>query len=454
MNSLVFGPTFAEMRDPTRIDPELRTRALAALEEAPLDPVNLYNITWKDGSGAVQHVVLPPELTGVSAPIAVISGRRFPSGSHKVGAVYSILIEKQLDGTVSPEGTRIVCPSTGNYGIGGAWVGPRMGYRSLVVLPEEMSAERFERIANYGADCIKTPGCESNVKEIFDEVKRLRRDPQNRILNQFEEMGNYRFHYEVTGNAVLDLARTLGERGIGDGTVAAFVSAMGSSGTIGAGDRIKDKQGTGCTVGLEPVQCPTLYNCGYGGHRIEGIGDKHVTWIHHVTAMDYLVCVDDADCVRALQMVQDGHAWLRDYLGVSLSELVDVFGVSGMCNVIGSIKMARRLNLGPRDLIVTVATDSFDRYPSVLADQTRREGPMTRDETLRRLDIFHRAGTDWMLEGTRDVQRRWHNQKYYTWVEQQERTVTDLDAQLDDDWWRAEAARTHEVDQMLVAARG
>lgn len=455
MKELVYGPTFAEMRDPSRIAPSVRQRALASLEAAPLDPVNLYNITWKDAHGEVVHEVLPQELTGIDAPIAILSGRRFPSGSHKVGAVYSILMEKQLSGEVRPDGCRIVCPSTGNYGIGGAWVGPRMGYRSLVVLPAEMSAERFERIASYGAEVIKTPGCESNVKEIFDKVWELRRDPQNRILEQFSEMGNYRYHYEVTGNAALDLAKSLGARGIGDGHVAAFVSAMGSAGTIAAGDRIKAAQnGRGATVGVEPVQCPTLFNCGYGGHRIEGIGDKHVTWIHHVTAMDLLVCTDDADCVRGLQLVQEGNEALGRELGVDLSRLKGLFGVSAICNILGAIKTAKALGLGRDDLLVTVATDNFDRYPSVLADQTRREGPMTADAAKRRLGIFHGADTSWTLAGTPDVRRRWHNQKYYTWVEQQGKTVEELDRQLDDGWWQAEAAKVAEIDAALVAARG
>ena len=451
---LTYGPTFSEMRDPSSIDPAVRARALAALEADPLNPINLYNITWRDAGGGVVHVVLPPELTGTAAPIAVISGRHFPSGSHKVGAVYSILIEKQLEGVVAPGRDRIVLPSTGNYGIGGAWVGPRMGYRSLVVLPEDMSAERFERIAGYGAEVVKTAGCESNVKEIYDEVKRLRADPQNQILNQFEEMGNYRFHYHVTGDAILGLASDLASRGIGAGRVAAFVSAMGSSGTIAAGDRIKDVQGTGCTVGLEPIQCPTLYNVGYGAHRIEGIGDKHVTWVHHVTAMDYLMCIDDDDCVRGLQLVQEGADVLASELGVDCDPLRGIFGVSGICNVLGAIKTARVLGLGRDDLIVTVATDAFDRYPSVLTALNAREGAMTPNVARRRIEIFHRQTSDHVLEGTREVQRRWHNQKYFTWVEQQGKTVAELDAQLDTDWWRAEAARAELVDAQLREARG
>jgi cysteine synthase A len=441
------------MRSPERIDREVRQRALQSLEADPLNPINLYNITWKDSDGEVVHEVVPPELTGVDAPIVVMSGRRFPSGSHKVGAAYSIIIEKQLSGEAVPGDTRVILPSTGNFGIGGAWVGPRMGYRSLVVLPEDMSAERYERITGYGAEIIRTPGCESNVKEIYDKVKELRADPQNIICNQFEEMGNYRFHYHVTGNAALDLAEHLKQRGIGSGRIGAFVSAMGSAGTIGAADRIKAAHPNSQTVGVEPIQCPTLWNCGYGGHRIEGIGDKHVTWIHHVTAMDHLICIDDAESVRGLQLIQEGNEWASEALGVDLAHLKGLFGVSGICNVLAAIKTARALQLTADDVVVTVATDSFDRYPSVLEDQVRREGPLMRDDALRLVELFHRQSTDWVMEGTREVRRRWHNQKYYTWVEQQNRTVEDLDAQLSYEWWAMEAAKAEDIDRRLLEVR-
>jgi cysteine synthase len=457
MHTLVHGPAFAEMHDPSRLPADLRRRALAALEGAPLDPVNLYNITWKDARGEVLHQVLPRELTGVDANIVVISGRRFPSGSHKVGAVYSILLEKQVEGSVRPGEHTLVLPSTGNYGIGGAWVGPRMGYRSLVVLPEEMSAERFEKIRAYGAEVIATPGCESNVKEIFDKVWELRRDPKNRVLEQFSELGNYRFHYYVTGRSVEDLVGALRPRGVGDGRVAAFVSAMGSAGTIAAGDRLKQTFPGCAVVGLEPVQCPTLYNVGFGGHRIEGIGDKHVTWIHNVRNMDWLLCIDDLECLLALQLVQEGAEHLvRDH-GVpeaAARALVGFFGISGMCNVLGAIKTAKLLGLGPKDNVVTVATDAFDRYPSVLRRLAAEHGPLTREKAARSLDLFHRAKLDWVLEGTRATRERWHNQKYFTWVEQQGKSIDDLRAQADPAYWIGEQARIDDLDRRLSAARG
>jgi cysteine synthase len=448
---MIYGPTFAEMRDPSRVAPDVRARALRALGDPAqaLDPINLFNITWKDAEGRVRHQVLPRALTGVDAAIVVLSGRFFPTGSHKVGPGYSILIEQQLDGVVQPGQHTLIWPSTGNYGIGGAWVGPRMGYRSLVVLPEEMSQERFERIRAYGADVIATPGCESNVKEIYDKVHELRRAPENRVMQQFAEMGNYRFHHEVTGNAVLDVCQQLGLQ------PAAFVSAMGSAGTIAAGDRLKKAHPGAVVVGLEPVQCPTLYNVGFGGHRIEGIGDKHVTWIHNVHNMDYLMCIDDLDCLKGLQVVQEGSSALVE-AGLTQAEaqgLVGFFGVSGICNVLGAIRTARLLKLRSNQAVVTVATDSFDRYPSVLRKLTLEHGPQTRDEVLRRLAIFQRPADEYILEGTRQVRERWHNQKYFTWVEQQGKPVEELRALAHPETWERELARVPEIDRRLMAAR-
>jgi cysteine synthase A len=452
----VYGPTFAEMRDPSLLPADLRARALSALTADPLDPINLFNITWKGADGDPRYLVVPPALTGIDATVLVMLGMGFPTGSHKVGAAYSCLIEKQLNGDIVPGEHQPIFPSTGNYGIGGAWVGPRMGYTSLVVLPEEMSPERFEKIRGYGADVIATPGCESNVKEIYDKVNELKRDPRYRAVNQFEEFGNYRFHYGVTGEAVLDAVKHLQARGTGNGRVAAFVSAMGSAGTIGAADRLKQVDASCVCVGLEPIQCPTLYNVGFGGHRIEGIGDKHVTWIHNVHNMDYLMCIDDQACLEALSVVQDGGEHMLD-LGVSAEEAANLkgrFGVSGMCNLIGSIKTAKTLGLGKGDVVVTMATDGFDRYPSVLHKLAQETGPLTRDAAMRRIGHLHLVGTDWVQEGTRDVRNRWHNQKYFTWVEQQGKDVEELRALADPAFWEEHQSRIQGIDERLLAARG
>ena len=444
---MMFGPTFAEMRDPSRIPSDIREKARAA-RARPLDPLNLYNLSWKV-DGRVPCTVLPEALTGVWAPIVVLSGRHFPTGSHKVGPAYSILAEKQVEGQCVPGEHTLVFPSTGNFGIGGAWVGPRLGYRSLVVLPEDMSSERFAKIRDYGAEVVATPGSESNVKEIYDRVRELRAAAGNRVLNQFEEFGNYRFHFHCTATAALEVVQDLG---LGFG---AFVSAMGSAGTIAAGEAIK-RHHPGCaTVAVEPVQCPTLYNVGFGAHRIEGIGDKHVTWIHNVWATDLLVGIDDQDCLEGLQLLHQGSDLLAsEGVDAKVAESwADVFGISGVCNVLGAIKTARFYGLGPKDAVVTVATDGFDRYPSVLERLSREQGPMNRDEARRRLSIFRGQKSDWILEGTREVRRRWHNQKYFTWIEQQGKTVDDLRAQEDPAFWISHQERASVIDRRIVERR-
>ncbi|HLL55918.1 MAG TPA: pyridoxal-phosphate dependent enzyme [Myxococcaceae bacterium] len=447
MPEYVPGPTFAEMRDPSLLPTALREKVRAARAK-PLDPLNLFNLSWK-ADGAYKYVLLPKALTGVDAPILVMQGCHFPTGAHKVGPAYSCLVEKEALGQVEPGVHTAVWPSTGNYGIGGAWVGRRMGYRSVVVLPEEMSQERFEKIRGFGAEVIATPGCESNVKEIFDKVHELRRNPENRIIEQFSEFGNYRFHYEVTGNSIAELAKELGWS-----KVAAFVSAMGSAGTIAAGDRLKQLHGTRI-IGLEPVQCPTLYNVGFGGHRIEGIGDKHVTWIHNVLNMDALICIDDLECLLGLQLFQEGTDVLLREGVENASALVGMFGVSGVCNVLGAIKTAKYYGLSAREPVVTMATDGFDRYPSVLRKLDAEHGKMTADEAKRRLEtVFRSARTDYVLEGTRDVRHRWHNQKYFTWVEQQGKTVEELRQQESQDFWLGEQAKVAELDKAIVARRG
>jgi len=453
--SLPLLPTLDELLHPERQSGAIRSKALGCTD--PLDPIHLFNMTWRQPDGQIEHRVLPRALTGVDAPIVVMSGRFFPTGSHKVGPAYSCARDALLRGEITPDGSTLVFPSTGNYGIGGAWVGPRLGFRSLVVLPEEMSAERFEKIRAYGAQIVATPGSESNVKEIYDKTAELDRDPDNFILNQFADWGNYRFHHHCTGGAALALAQDLDVQGIGGGRIAAFVSAMGSAGTIAAADRIRKDQPGLKTVAVEPVQCPTLYNVGFGAHAIEGIGDKHVTWIHNVLATDLLVCVDDRSCLRGLQLLQEGRDTLREHLRLDadwLQSIDGVFGISGVCNILASIQAARHLGLGANDPIYTVATDGFDRYPSVMRRLDAEEGPQTDEVARARIDIFRDQAPDMVLDGTPEVQRRWHNQKYFTWVEQQGMDVTELNRLDDQGFWEDQAALVPELDQQTLALRG
>jgi cysteine synthase len=456
----VLFPTFDEMLHPDKADPAIRGRADAARVGNHLDPINYFNINWQkpDHSGT-NYFVMPEALTNVAAKIVVLVAKDFPTGSHKVGPAYSVMAEKYVDGEIEPGKHTLVFPSTGNYGIGGSWVGPRAGFKSMVILPEGMSRERFEKIEGYGAGYTKTYGSESNVKEIYDECNRLVREHPDtiRIMNQFSEMGNYRFHYHVTGNTIIELeaelSRTLGTRGI-----SAFCSAMGSAGTIAAGDRLKQVFPDCKIVGLEPVQCPTLYNNGYGSHEIQGIGDKHVTWIHHVTNMDALACVDDIESLRITHVFtrDAGSAAMMKNYGLTNAQaagLKNIFGISGVCNLIGAIKTARHYGLGSRDVIVIPATDNNERYESVMQHWDAKHTLDDAAVGTRIGGILRHQKTDMMLDGTPENRKRWHNLKYYTWVEQQGKTVDELNAQLDPEWWLAHQAKVQDVNRKLAALR-
>jgi cysteine synthase len=460
MKRFISGPTFEEMLHPEKIDRRIRERALGARHRDPLDPINLYNITWRDAQNRIYYAVIPKELTQVEANIVMLYSKNFPTGSHKVGAAYSVLMEKQLMGEVDVGKHTLVWPSTGNYGIGGAWVGCRMGFNTIVILPEEMSAERFQIIESYGARLIKTPGCESNVKEIYDKCKQLAAsDPNVRILNQFEVFGNYRFHYYVTGNTIVELVNELAGKGIGNGRCAAFVSAMGSAGTIAAGDRLKQVFPETLVIGLEPIQCPTIFMNGYGAHDIQGIGDKHVTWIHNVMNMDAIMCIDDLECKTGLQLLTGpvGVQFLIRQAKIpeqSVRLIAQIMGISGVCNLLGAIKTAKYYQLGPQHVIVTIATDAIDRYHSVMRQLDQKYGKLDQVEAkVRLVSIFHKVKLDWIQEATWQRRLRWHNLKYYTWVEQQGKTVEELNAQKDPEYWIKQQEMVREIDRLNLQAR-
>jgi len=366
------GPTYHEMLHPETLPPAVRAAALAGAAE--LDPIQLFNITWRGPGQRIRHVVLPPALTGVRANIIVLIGRDFPSGSHKVGPAYTTLMEGELAGEIQPGASTMIGPSTGNFGIGVAYISRLKGYPAVVIMPEEMSAERYQRIRQYGGSLDLTPGSESDVILVLERTRHYKKDPRNKILAQFELLPNYRFHRYVTGRSALEAAALYG-----NGRVAAFVSAPGSAGTLAAGDEIKSRFPSCQVAALEPVECSTLFNNGRGTHRIEGIGDKMVTLIHNVLTTDYVVLIHDDDCVVGLELLERRRPLLERTLGMpagSLDPLAGLFGVSGICNILGAIRMARHLGLGPDDNVVTIATDGMDRYPSVLANLEKRRGPL------------------------------------------------------------------------------
>src|ERR1039457_3503982 len=370
MNKHIPGPTYQEMLHPESLPSDIRRHAAAARADE-FDAANLFNITWREPDTTIRHIVLPKALTGVDANILVMTGSYVPSGSHKVGPAYSTLMEGELAGEIEPGANTIIGPSTGNFGIGAAYISRLKGYDAVVIMPEGMSAERYERIRRYGGKLDLTPGSESDVILVLERTEHYKKDPRNKVLAQFELLPNYRFHRYVTGRSALEVAR-----GYGDGRVAAFVSAPGSAGTLAAADEIKASFEDCAVCAVEPQECSTLFNNGRGTHAIEGIGDKMVTLIHNVLTTDYVQVIHDGDCLAGLDLLQCRAAFVEQTLNLAtgtLENLHGLFGISGICNIIGAIRLARFLELGPKDNVVTIATDGFERYPSVLAQLERHD---------------------------------------------------------------------------------
>ncbi len=451
-------PTFRQMRDPSLIPEEVRTR-LGEVGLWDLDPLNLFRITWHNeptaqggGFGPVNFMELPSELTGVPARILVLEGKWFPTGAHKVGAAFGCLVPRLVTGQFDPTTQKAVWPSTGNYCRGGAYDSNLLGCESVAILPEGMSRERFEWLEGVAGEIIKTPGSESNVKEIFDKCNELRASGEDlMIFNQFDEFGNYLWHYAVTGPAMAEVIEAAA--GPGD-RFAGLVLATGSAGTIASGDYLKRIYPTAQIAAGEAVQCPTMLYNGFGEHRIEGIGDKHIPWVHNVSNTDFVIGVDDAAAMSVIRLFNEpaGVAYL-DSRGVdaALIEDLPLLGISGVGNLIGAIKFAKYHELTPQDIVVTVGTDSMEMYGSRLEELTAAHGDL---DTPGAAGAFERylmgAAIDHVHELSYYDRKRIHNLKYYTWVEQQGKTFEEIQAQwYDRDYWTGIQALVDPIDELI-----
>lgn len=453
--TIVPGPTYAEMRNPMLLSDDLRAQANAARSDE-LNPLNLFNINWRNTSNQVERIVLPKELTGVQANIVVLSGRTFPSGSMKVGPAYATLAENEALNHLRPGDRTVIGPSTGNFGIGTAYVSLLKGYKAIVVMPDNMSEERYDRIQKYQGDLDLTPGTESDVILTLERThsEYVSKPHQYVTLAQFELMPNYRFHRHVTGKAVVDAVK-----GLGNGRVAAFASAPGSAGTLAAGDYVKSLFGDAKIVALEPRECSTLYDGGQGQHRIEGIGDKMVTLIHNVYNSDLLMLIRDEDTVRGMEVVQSGTHVLVDRLGVPSAvacELFGKFGPSCICNIVGAIKTAKYLGLGPDDNVVTIATDSYDRYPSVSQALYARNGGKPDDDQLElwAKSVFLGASLGEIVDLNQPGQHeRLQKMKADLWT-RFGYSADYIRQMAGQEFWDAEYAKIQEIDPVIAETRG
>ena len=452
-------PTFAQMRDPSTAPQKIKDR-LKQVGLWDVDPANLFRITWKNEpkeQGGLYNsgnwIEFPSALTGTEARIVGMVGKWFPTGAHKVGAAFGCLVPKLVSGQFDPTSQKAVWPSTGNFCRGGAFDCALLGCQAVGILPEEMSRERFDWLKEIGAEVIATSGCESNVKEIFDKCWEIRRTrPDCVIFNQFEEFGNSTWHYHTTGKTIDEIFRQIARPG---DRLSGYASATGSGGTISAGDFLRTVHPQIKVTAVEALQCPTLLMNGYGGHRIEGIGDKHVPWVHNVRNTDVVAAIDDEQCLQVMRLMNEpaGKEFLAgEGIEKSLIEQLPLVGISGVCNLVAAIKTAKHFEFGAKDVVFFCLTDSMQLYGSRLEEERARCGPYDRAAAARCFGRYLEAITDDHLrELTYPDRKAIHNLKYFTWVEQQQRSVEDLNRLWDADFWTEMFSQVDEWDRLITA---
>ncbi len=455
-------PTFAQLKEPSTVPVQVRER-LAQTGMNDLDPINLFRIGWKNepverGGGFNQGnwLEFPAELTGVPARIIGLVGKHFPTGCHKVGAAFGCLAPRLVSGEFDPTRHKAVWPSTGNFCRGGAFVTSLLSCGAVAILPEEMSVERFEWLRSIGAEIITTAGGESNVKAIYDECWNIRGTrPECVIFNQFAEFGNAMWHYQVTGSVVEEIFEQLADP---HDRLAAFVSATGSAGTVAAGDYLRTVHPNIKVAVAEALQCPTLLQCGFGAHRIEGIGDKHVPWIHNVRNTDIVAAVDDEQCFALMRLFNEprGREFMaRQGVPDQLLAQFNLLGISSICNLVTAIKVAKFYELDSHDLVFTPLTDSMELYGSRVEEQRATAGVYTKGVAAADYARYLCGiGIDHMRELGYYDRKALHNLKYFTWVEQQGRTEDELRRLWDPDFWQTTFALAEEWDRHIAEFNG
>jgi cysteine synthase A len=446
----IIVPTYAQMKNPALIPAKVKEE-LKGIGLWDVHPRNLFRINWHNqpvskggGFGGVNFFEFPSSLTGTEARLIGLEGKWFPTGAHKVGAAFSCLVPRLVTGQFDPTTQKAVWPSTGNYCRGGAYDSALLACASIAILPEGMSKERFEWLSKIASEVIATPGTESNVKEIFDKCWELRRSGQDlMIFNQFEEFGNYLWHYDITGHAMEEvLKQVMGPQDSYRGVAL----TTGSAGTIACGDYLKQVFPTSKIVASEALQCPTLLNNGFGSHRIEGIGDKHVPWIHNILNTDFVTVV-------RLFNEPEGRKYLaKKGVPETVISQLDLLGFSGIANMLSAIKFAKWNELGKNDIVLFVLTDSMELYGSRITEYKESFGAF---DNYAAAEAYSRSlmgiSTDAMQELTYPDRKRLHNLKYYTWVEQQGRSYEEIQAQwYDPNYWTDLQKQIPEIDDLIV----
>ena len=262
-----------------------------------------------------------------------------PGGSVKDRICLSMIEAAERDGLLKPGGT-IVEPTSGNTGIGLAFVAAVKGYRAIFTMPETMSQERRKILCAYGAELVLTPGPEGMSGAIRRAETLAEENPDYFMPQQFKNPANPEIHRKTTAQEILSQ--------LGSG-IDAFVAGVGTGGTVtGVGEILKAQIPSIKVVAVEPSASPVLSGGKAGPHKIQGIGAGFVPDVLNRGVVDEIVQVNDDDAMATARRLARCEGILS--------------GISCGAAMVGAIKMARELGAGKT--VVTVLPDTGERYLS------------------------------------------------------------------------------------------
>ena len=263
-----------------------------------------------------------------------------PAGSAKDRVAAEMIAAAEADGTLVP-GSTIIEPTSGNTGIGLAWVGTVKGYRVILTMPDTMSVERQNLIRAYGAEIVLTEGAKGMAGSIEKALELWEKTENAVILGQFENKNNPLAHYKTTGPELwADM----------EGQIDVFVATVGTGGTLsGTARYLKEQNPAIRVVAVEPAASPLLSGGSAAPHKIQGIGANFIPETLDRSVYDEVVTVSDEDAMAAANRLSKTEGLL---VGIS----------SGAAAFAATQLAARPENVGKR--IVTVLPDTGERYLS------------------------------------------------------------------------------------------
>ena len=265
-----------------------------------------------------------------------------PGGSVKDRTALAMIEDAEKSGQLTP-GATIIEPTSGNTGVGLAWIGRLKGYRVILTMPDTMSVERRNLLSAYGAELILTPGSEG-MKGAIAKAEQLRDETPNAIiLGQFTNPANPAIHYTTTGQEIWEDTA---------GQVDVFIAGVGTGGTVsGVGHALKEKNMLVEIIAVEPASSPVLSGGQAGPHKIQGIGAGFQPDTYQAGFIDRVMTVTNEDAFAAARSLAKEHGLL--------------VGISSGAAYAAALQLAKQPEYKGKNIVVLLP-DTGERYLSVL----------------------------------------------------------------------------------------